>query len=97
MNLAFFSFAVESALVQGVFTSASKGFAALSRASRPRQQMDGVAPPTDSRIGSWLRENVEAKVTVRILFRRQADRTRGLRRNCLALFAVFYSSCRLRP
>src|SRR6516165_10460712 len=46
-------------------------------------------------LGSWLRENAEAKPAVRILFRHQANRTRDLRRNCLALFAVFYSSWRL--
>ena len=47
------------------------------------------------RLRPWLRENAEAKPAVRILFRHQANRTGDLQRNCLALFAVFCSSCRL--
>jgi hypothetical protein len=73
---------------------ASQGFGPEVPLLRGQRLCPEIGPRVCSR--PWPRENVEAKMAVRILFLCQANSTHRQRRDCLALFAVFYSSCRLR-
>jgi hypothetical protein len=74
-------------LEQGVRLSVVKAISGFGGSS------DELSPRYDIRSRPWLRENAEAKKTVRILFLAPKNPTHKQRRNFLFRFALFLRKC----